>query len=161
MTTIAIILFVVLCPCVSYIMVKKHLIRWSGGMFLVKPNKKLVPIVWRNINGGCEWNIGANSVVEGFFLPGAEPWALPEVSIRGPFLRDKTKEKDWPWPVSYWFVEADGGVYVMFKTPLKGDDVQFFMLDVDAQHPWKNAEYSGSEGSGGSYYKFVQVSFKD
>ena len=158
---IAIILFVILCPCVSYIVVRKNFIGWSGGILLVMPDKKLVPIKWRGRHGSIDWDIGAHSIIKGFFLPGAVPWALPEISIRGPFLRDKAKEDDWAWPVSYWFVEADGGVYVMFKTPLKGDEVEFFMLDVNAQFPWKGSKWSPTEGSGGSYYNFVQINFGD
>lgn len=159
--TIAVVLFVILCPCVSYIAVRRHLIGWPGGILLVMPDKKLVPIRWRGKNGSIDFDIGASSTVKGFFLPGAVAWALPEISIRGSFLRDRTKEEDWAWPVSYWFAEADGGVYVMFKTPLKGGEVEFFMLDVKAQFPWKGSKWSPTEGSGGSYYKFVQINFRD
>ena len=122
MATIAIILFIILCPCISYILVKKELIPWNGGVMLLMGDDSLVSIDLskHSFSLDSEWEI------KGIFLPGALRYNLPEVGIRAGKC------------VCYNYVEADGGVYVMFNEPLSCKNVNsFLILDVASAFPWK------------------------
>lgn len=151
-STIAIVLFIILCPCVSYIVVKKRLVPWSGGVFLLVENDALIPVRW----GRPDWGIGSKTIVKGFFLPGAKPWALPQVTIRGPYFNDKEKG----WSISYWYAESENGVYVMLNKQLESKDIKFFVLDVTSTHPWKGGEFSRVLQDK-FYYRHIGIHFTD
>lgn len=144
MTTIAVILFIILCPCVSYILVRRKLIPWNGGVMLLMGNDSLVPIDFskHSFPLDSEWQI------KGVFLPGALKYNLPEVGVRA--------EKR----VCYSYVEADGGVYVIFDEPLSCKNVNsFFILDVASAFPWKGAPEK--RGPHDNYYRnHISFDFK-
>lgn len=144
MTTIAVILFIILCPYVSYILVRRELIPWNGGVMLLMGDDSLAPIDFskHRFSLDSEWQI------KGVFLPGALRYNLPEVGIR-------TKKR-----VYYSYIEADGGVYVMFDEPLSSKNVNtYLILDVASAFPWKGQQKKDG-GSWNSYYTHISFDFK-
>ncbi|MEI6835278.1 MAG: hypothetical protein WCK59_00395 [Candidatus Falkowbacteria bacterium] len=143
MTTIAIILFIILCLCISYITIKKRLIPWSGGVMVLMGDDNLVPIDFSErtfvLNDG--WKI------KGFFLPGALRHSLPDVHVR--------VEKS----VYYRYVEKDGGVYVVLDECLSAENIHsYFILDVTSSSPWKG-QYEKERNGWNRYYKNISFEF--
>jgi hypothetical protein len=139
-TVIAVILFVVLCPCVSYIIVKRWLIPWTGGICMIIGDINLLSVDW---NKPQDWGIGAKSIVKGFFLPGARANMLPEVRVN-PLPR----EQEEPIDLSYVIQEDSSGVYLMLNKPLSLSCTECFMLYVSAPNPWKGSKWSKRDSSG-------------
>ncbi len=150
--TIALILYAILCPCASYILVKKKLTPWSGGVFLVMGDDSLVQVDWSRF----ESNIPTKSIIKGVFIAGARANMAPEVSFRR-FLRNKdarlTKEM-----VSYCQYETDNGVYQIYCDPMDGSRFDFFMLDVFAPYPWKGHKSTSKDND---YLNYVMIHFRD
>jgi hypothetical protein len=136
---IAITLFVILCPCVSYIIIKQKIIPWNGGVMLVKEDGGYIPI-----NFSEYVHIIGDVAITGLFLPGARAHSLPDVQI-GTFTKDS---------VYYKHVEKDGGVYVMFNQVLKSQ--RSFLLYVTAAYPWKGKLTKNNPNDDG-YYKHVEI----
>lgn len=139
MTTIVIILFIVLCPCISYIVVKKKLIPWNGGVMVLMGDDSLVPLDFSEskfvLKDGWE--------IKGFFLPGAMRHSLPQINVR-------VKKS-----VYYRYDERDGGVYVLFDEYLSAKNVYpYFFLDVASSSPWKG-QYQKSRDSWSCYCKCI------
>lgn len=153
--TIAIILFLALCPCLSYIIIRRRLTPWSGGVFFVMGDDSLVPVKWSKY----EWDIPTNSVIKGVFLAGARANMVPDVHFRR-FLRDKEGQRDGlsKEMVSYYQYESDNGVYQIYCDPMDGSRFNFFLLDAFAPYPWKG--YKNTSRDRG-YYNFVFVHFRD
>lgn len=78
MATIAIILFIILCPCISYIVVKKKLIPWNGGVMILMGDDSLVPIDFSE----SKFVLKEGWEIKGFFLPGALRHSLSDIHVR-------------------------------------------------------------------------------
>ncbi len=141
----------------SYIFFRRSgTILWAGSVLLFMGDKSLVPVRWSPF----DWGIGANKVVLGFYLPGAYLFALPRVTIRGPWLRDKEKQDEFGH-IFYLSIEAENGVYIMFNKPLSGKEVSHFILDVDSVGPWKGGHHTQSIHEPAHYLRYVMIHFND
>ena len=143
MTTITIILFIVLCACISYIVIKKQPIPWNGGVMVLMGDDSLAPIDFSESTFvlNDEWEI------KGFFLPGALRHSLPEVQLGA--------EKY----VYYRYVEKDGGVYVMLSECLNAENVRSsFVLAITSSSPWKGQPEKNRNGWN-RYYKHITFEF--
>lgn len=154
MTTIAVILFVILCPCVSYIIIRGRITPWSGGIFFVMGDDTLVPVNW----GKTQYDISQDAVIKGVFLAGAKENMMPRVSFRK-VLRGKDMELT-PEMFSYQLIEASdqNGVYMIYSDLMDGKRFSCFILDVSAPYPW-----SGSDGyhPNMGYHNHVWVNFRE
>ncbi len=151
MSNLALILFCILCPCISYIIVKRMIIPWTGGVYLVMGDDKKVLVDF----SGLDTKIQYDSTVKGIFLSGARANMMPSVSLRR-FLRCKTQKLSVEM-VSHYLYEGDDGVYQMFCRPMEGSEFHFFLVDVYAPYPWRGHMNKCKNG----YYAFAQFDFAE
>ena len=132
---------------------KSRIIPWHGGVYLILQDQSLLPVRWKRPN----WGIESKTVVIGIFLPGAVPWALPEIEVNkrsldgvqcGPAGR-------------YTYLGTNGGTNIVFEKPLVGDELVSFHLSVTCLHPWNG--YNRYESSSGFmvYRNHVEIHFCD
>jgi hypothetical protein len=151
-STIALILFVILCPCISYIIVRRKIIPWNGGVFLVMEDDSLIPIKW----GQYDSSLPSSAVIKGLFLAGAHANMMPKASFR---LISRTAQEHLIKDMyHYRLVEDDQGVFQFYCTPLQGEDLSMVVLDVSAPYPWKGwGKHHGQAG----YYKHICIHFDE
>lgn len=118
-TIIAVVLFIILCPCISYIYLKKKMFPWSGGIFLILDDNVLMPMTLRR---GNFWELKPEMIVKGIYFAGARLAAMPEVAI----------------DAYYQYIDAEGGVKMIFHTPFKYPSNKIY-FSIIATHPFKSA----------------------
>jgi len=136
-TIIAIILFVILCPVVSYTLIKKKIMPWSGGILLIINDDELMVM-----NGGNFWNLKSETIVKGIYLAGARRESMPSVILFNYMSAGNTMET---W---YMHIEDSGGVKVLFQKPLTKNEIDASIRGVwfriNAAHPFKECDKSNS-----------------
>jgi len=152
MNLIVAILFLILCPCISYIIVRRKIVPWTGGVYLVMADDKQIPVNFRQFDTEFPFD----AVIKGIYLSGARADMMPEVSLRR-FLRNKNRQIT-SQMISHYLYEDDGGVYQFFCRPMKGSEFSFFLVDVYAPYPWRGYK---SKGKHDQYYGHVQFNFLD
>lgn len=145
----ALVLYAILCPCVSYIIIRRWLIPWSGGVFLLTEDEELIPVDWITYN----WTLPYETRIRAIFLSGADLNMMPSVEI-SPISR--FGDSDWKKDRATYPEQFNNGVYIWFSSPPNGEKHQSFYLDVSTPYPWKNGE-KYKKGYGNRAY----IYFKD
>lgn len=144
-TIIAIALFIVLCPTVSYIVVRRRITPWSGGIFFLLDDESLAPMNWKD----CK--LPSTAKIKGVFLSGAKASMQPEVSFR--MVNTSNEEIIKKGMFYHHVVEKNNGVYLMYYEPIPVA-MGMLIIDVVASYPWTGYEHHSSDCS---YYNYTEI----
>jgi hypothetical protein len=157
-TIIAIALFTILCPCVSYIIVKRKVFPWNGGLMLVKEDGGLIAADFESERDVGEHigmpglikrqqAIGIHTAIKGLYLPGATN-SLPLISFS---LRDDRA-------IFYHFEKKSSGVYLWLNSSLNINDGGFGII-IDSKNEWNGCDPEKSKN--GSYVGELSCAYYD
>jgi hypothetical protein len=133
-TAIAIALFVILCPCISYIIVKRKIIPWNGVVMLVDSDNKLTNIDLSK----REVAIGKGRIIKGLFLPKTYCGPLPTIVIH-----DTQIFKDNHYGTINFHYDLKGdGTYIIFEKPISHSPI----IVVTSSYRF-NGEQNRTDGS--------------
>gem|GEM_PF-5554275 len=141
MEALIVILSIALCSCVSYLVIKRRLIPWGGGVMLVLESGEMIPIDFSKFRH----SLNTDDVIKGIFLPGAKEYNMPHVSFRTNL------------GVYYQHISEDGGVYIILNRTLCLSEYTI-LLDVSSAHPWAGKRNRGDDDC---YYAYVDLILKD
>lgn len=147
-TTIAIILFIVLCPCISYIIIHKRIHQpWTGGIFLVLDNGAMLPFVKEDKRWHYDCaKIPLDAVATGLHFAGADTMNMPHVECC--YLK---KEKNERRDLFTKTESNNGGVSVLFSYPLSHRHPKVY-CKIESNH-----NFSLSSGATKYFYRDLEI----
>ena len=136
---VAIGLYAILWPFVIHYFIRRKIIPWSGGAFLMMSDSSLRPIDWRyNIR------IPKGSAIKGIFLAGARANHMPLIEVN-PFPQESFKNPDFRLKRGCFRpLQEPHGVSLTLVEPLGGTEVKFCDLRIDYFFPWIGAADDGT-----------------
>ena len=121
----------------SYIIVRRKMFPWSGGMYFITADGKQIK---RTAHGRSATEFFAPATIIGFFLPGASAECLPHIIVGYTFNYEEVELS------SFYYEQEDGGVKATLACPvLIGEGTKSFYVVVRSPYAFRgeNADFDG------------------
>lgn len=139
---IAVVLFVILCPCVSYIIIHKRIQPWiwTGGIFLMLNNGTMLPFILKEDKYHSEYvsTIPSNLSAIGLHFAGAERNLMPYINCNHHSFRKRKR-----CVLLMKAVSGNEGVDALFPCPLESKHPNIFVY-IESPFYFKLARNMGS-----------------